>query len=150
MSFKEKMTWVYGVVTLAVGVAYLAVVGSMLDGTPVSEIDYQWWLLGAIGVSIAATIIGTIGVAIATAISAEITGEGSADDIDREDERDRGIDKRGELVGYYVTSVGVVAALALAMLREDQFWIANTLYVGCLLGALAGTIAKIVFYRRGF
>ena len=37
-----------------------------------------------------------------------------------------------------------------AVLRRDPFWIANVLYLGCLLGALAGTVAKLVFYRRGF
>ena len=71
-------------------------------------------------------------------------------DIDREDERDKNIDRRGELVGYYVSSVGVVAALVLAMLREDQFWIANALYLFLLIGSVVSSVAKIVLYRRGF
>jgi hypothetical protein len=150
MSFKEKMVWVGLVVTVGVGAAYFAVVGSMYDGGPVSEMDYQWWLMGAVGVTIAAMIVGAIVMAIGTAVAAEVTGQGSVKDINREDERDKSIDRRGELVGYYVSSLGVVAALALAMLRQDQFWIANVLYMGCLLGSLAGAVAKLVFYRRGF
>lgn len=150
MSFKEKMVWVAGVVTVIVGAVYFGVVGAMIEGTPVGEIDYKWWLVGAIGASIVGSIIGAIVMAIGTAIKAEVTGEGSVDDVDREDERDKNIDRRGELYGYYVSSAGVVAAVVLAVLREDQFWIANVLYLGCLLGALASTVAKLVFYRRGY
>ena len=150
MSFKEKMAWVCALVTVVVGAVYFAVVGARLDGGPVSEIDYQWSMIIAVGVTIVANIIGTIVMAIATAIRAEITGEGSAKDIDREDERDDGIDRRGELVGYYVSSVGVLAALVLAMLRQDQFWIANALYLFLLIGSVVSSVAKIVLYRRGF
>jgi hypothetical protein len=46
--------------------------------------------------------------------------------------------------------VGVVLALVLAMLRQDQFWIANALYLFFLIGSVASSVAKIVLYRRGF
>ncbi len=150
MTFKEKMAWVTAVVTVAVGAVYFGVVGAKLDGGPVSEIDYKWWLIGAVGVTIVSMIIGAIIMAIGTAIRAQITGEGSVKDIDRQDERDVGIDRRGELFGYYVSSVGVLAALVLAVLRQDQFWIANALYLFCLVGSVVGSVAKIVLYRRGF
>jgi hypothetical protein len=150
VSFKEKMTWVSGAVSVVVGAVYFGVVGARLDGGPVGEIDYKWWMIGAIGATIAASIVGAIVMAIATAIRAEITGEGSVDDIDREDERDKNIDRRGELFGYYVSSIGVLAALVLAWLRQDQFWIANALYLFCLVGAVVAAAAKIVLYRRGF
>jgi hypothetical protein len=150
MSFKEVTAWVGAAVTLVVGAVYFGIVGARLDGLPVSEIDYKWWMVGAVGVTIVATIITTIVMAIGTAIKVEITGQGSVKDIEREDERDVGIDRRGELVGYYVSSVGVVAALVLAMLRQDQFWIANALYLFMLLGSVVSSVAKIVFYRRGF
>ncbi len=150
MTFKEKMAWVSALVSVAVGAVYFAVVGARLNGGAVGEIDYKWWMIGAIGATIVASIIGTIVMAIGTAISAEIKGEGLVKDIDREDERDVGIDRRGELVGYYVSSVGVVVALALAMWRQDQFWIANALFLFLLIGSLASAAAKIVFYRRGY
>jgi hypothetical protein len=150
MSFKEVTAWVNAAVTLVAGVVYFAIVGARLDGGPVSEIDYKWWMIGAVGVTIVATIVGTIIMAIATAIKVEITGQGSVDEIEREDERDKNIDRRGELVGYYVSSVGVLAALVLAMWRQDQFWIANALYLFLLIGSVASASAKIVFYRRGF
>lgn len=150
MTFKQKMAWVSALATVAVGAAYFGIVGARLDGGPVSSVDYKWWMIGAVGVMVVSTIVGAIVVAIGTAIRAEITGEGSPKDIDREDERDKSIDRRGELVGYYVSSVGVVAALVLAILRIDQFWIANLLYLGLLVGSLASSVAKIAFYRRGF
>jgi hypothetical protein len=150
MTFKEKMAWVNAVVTFAIAVAYFTIVGRRLSGTSASDVAYQWPLIIAIIVSVGSTIVGTIVVSIASAIKAEITGEGSVKDIDRSDERDTGIDRRGELVGYYVCSAGVLAALILAMLREDQFWIANALYLFMLLGSLASSVAKVIFYRRGF
>jgi hypothetical protein len=150
MSFKEQLARVYGFVTLVVGVVYFGVVGARLDGVAVSSVDYKWWLIGAVGVTIVANIVGSIVMAIGTAIRAEITGEGSVKDIDREDERDKSIDRRGELVGYYVSSVGVVAAIALAMWRQDQFWIANALYLFMLVGSVAASAAKVVLYRRGY
>ena len=103
----------------------------------------------AVGATIVATIIGTIVMAIGTAIGAEITGRGSSKDIDRKDERDVGIDRRGELVGYYVLSVGVLGVLVLAMLRYDHFWIANALYLSFVVGAVVSSVAKIVALSQG-
>jgi hypothetical protein len=150
MTFKEKMAWVNMLATIAVGAVYFGVVGARLDGGPVSAIDYKWWMIGAVGVTIISTIIGTIVMAVGTAISAEIRGTGSVKDIDREDERDVGINRRGELMGYYVSSVGVLAALVLAILRQDQFWIANALYLFLVIGSVVSSAAKIALYRRGF
>jgi hypothetical protein len=150
MTFKEKMAWVNVVVFVAVAVAYFTIVGRRLDGGPVADVAYQWPLVIAIVVSIVSMVIGAIVVSIGTAIRAEITGEGSVKDIDRADERDTHIDRRGELMGYYVSSVGVLLALVLAMLRQDQFWIANVLYLFMLIASVVSSIAKIVIYRRGF
>lgn len=150
MSFKEKMAWVYALVSVAVGAVYFGVVGGKLGSGPVSAIDYKWWMIGAIGVTIGSTILGAIVMAIGTAISVEIKGTGSVKDIDREDERDVGIDRRGELAGYYVSCVGVLGALVLAILRQDQFWIAHALYLFMLIGSVVSSAAKIVLYRRGF
>ncbi|MBU1078875.1 MAG: hypothetical protein KKB59_00160, partial [Spirochaetes bacterium] len=72
------------------------------------------------------------------------------DDIDRRDERDDHINRRGELVGYYVSSAGALGALALAMLRYDQFWIANALYLAFAVGGIVSSVAKLIAYRRGF
>lgn len=150
MSFQEKFTWVSTVVTAAVAGVYYSIVLGQVRSVPVAEIAYQRPLLIAVGALVVLSIIGAILVAIVTAIAAQITGTGSVDEVGREDERDTEINRRGELVGYYVSSAGVLGVMALAMLRYDQFWIANALYLSFVIGGLVGSVAKLISYRRGF
>jgi hypothetical protein len=96
------------------------------------------------------TILGSIAMGIGSGISAEITEPGSGSDIGRTDERDVTIGRRGELVGYYVSSGGVVVAMALTMLEYPYFWIANVLYLSFVVAALVSATVKLVAYRRGF
>ncbi|TDB36788.1 MAG: hypothetical protein D9V44_09760 [Actinobacteria bacterium] len=154
MPFEEKVTWVNLLVSFAVPIAYASIVYGQLGATPVAEIAYQRTLVIAIVVSIVLTIVGSIlagvGSGIAIGIRKELTGEGSMDEVGRSDERDKDISRRGELIGYWVSSVGVIVALGLAMTRQDQFWIANSLYAGFVAASIASGIAKLVLYRRGF
>ncbi|KAF0209525.1 MAG: hypothetical protein FD171_250 [Actinobacteria bacterium] len=158
MAFEEKLTWVSAVVSTSVAAVYFSIILGEVRTVPAAEIAYQVPLLIAIGLLVVLTVIGAIVTAIVTAIgaavTAEITGEGSAedavDDLDRMDERDADINRRGELIGYYVTSAGAVGVMALAMLRYDQFWIANALYLSFVVGALVASVAKLIAYRRGF
>ena len=150
MPFKEKFTWISLVVFVVVPGAYLAVVARQVAGTPVDEIAYQLPMLVAIGVSIVLTIVGTIMMGIGTGIAIEISGEGSTDDIGRDDERDNDIEVRGRVAGSLAAAVGMLAALALAMLRYDQFWIANVLYLAFVASSVTAAIVKLLAYRRGF
>jgi hypothetical protein len=150
MPFKEKFTWISLVVFVVVPGVYLAQVLGQIGTTPVDEITYQLPMLAAVGVSIALTIAGTIVMGIGTGIAIEITGEGSVDDIGRDDERDKDIEVRGEVVGSYVMAVGMLGGLALAMLSYDQFWIANVLFLGFVASSVVSAIVKLVAYRRGF
>lgn len=154
MPFEEKATWVSAVVTAIVPAVYFVSVMGQVGRVPVAQIAYQRPLLIAIGVAVLLTIVGAIVTAIVTAIGSaittEITGEGSPDDVGRKDERDVSIDRRGELVGYYVSSGGVVGAMALTMLEYPHFWIANALYASFVVGSLTAAVVKLVAYRRGF
>jgi hypothetical protein len=150
MPFEEKMTWVAAVVTALVSAVYFWVVFSQLGEVPVAEIAYQPPLVIAVVASVVLTIVGAIVMAIGTAISAEVTGVGSVDDINRTDERDTTINRRGELIGYYVSSAGVVVVMGLTMLEYDYFWIANVLYASFVLGSLVSSSVKLAAYRRGF
>ncbi len=154
MSFEEKFTWVSAAVSALVAGVYYSFILGQLGTVPVAEIAYQKSLLIAIGALIILTIVGAIlmaiGTAIGAAVTAEITGSGSVDDIDLKDERDEHINQRGELIGYYVSSAGALGVLALAMLRYDQFWIANALYLTFVVGALVSAVVKLIAYRRGF
>ena len=96
---------------------YFATVLPQLSTTAAAQIAWQRPMLIAIGTSIVLTIIGSILTGIGTGISAEIRERGSAGDIGRKDERDVDIHRRGELAGYYVSSVGVVGVLVLTMLE---------------------------------
>ena len=152
MPWEEKVTWVNAVVAAVVPAIYFTIILGQLGDTPVAEIGYERLLLISVGASIALTIIGAILAGIGTGISAEIRKEGSSDEIDisRSDERDKQIARRGDLMGYYVSSAGVVGVLALTMLEFEHFWIANALYGSFVVGALVSSAVKLAIYRRGF
>ena len=150
MPFEEKLTWVNLVVGVIVPVAYVAVMLGRLGETSAAEISYQWPLLIAIGASIVLTIIGSIAMGIGTGISAELRGRSASGEIDRKDERDKQISRHGDLVGYYVSSGGVVGVLALTMLEYEYFWIASALYLSFAVGTVVASAVKIASYHRGF
>lgn len=150
MSFEEKLTWVNTTVTIVVTAVYAWTVAGRMAGTPVAEVAYQVPMIVAVGAIIVMTIVGTILMSIGAAISDEITGGGALKEIDRRDERDENINRRGELIGYYILSAGALGVLALAMLRFDPFWIANALFLSLMLGGTAASVAKLVVYRRGY
>lgn len=150
MSFEEKVTWVNAVVTVLAVSWYAWTVGGRLGAVPVAEIAYQRPLLVAVGAMIVLTIAGTIAMAIGTAIRAEVTGEGSVDDIDRKDERDARIEARGDRVAFYLSSGLMVGVLAMAMLEWPHFWIANGVFAAFVAGGLTSSAVKLVAYRRGF
>ena len=149
MPFEEKMSWVSMVVTVVVAGLYFATVLGEVGDVPAADIAYQRSLLIAIGASIVLMIIGAIAMAVGTAVSAEVTGEGSVDDIDRKDERDVRISGRGDVVAFYATSAGALGALVLVMLEYEYFWIANALYLTFVVAALVSDGVKIHAYRWG-
>lgn len=150
MTFEEKLAWISIVVSVAVPAAYFVTVLGPLGEVPVADIPYQRPMLIAFGVSVLLTIVGAILMAIGTSISSELSGDGSAKDIDRKDERDKHIGRRGDVVGFYVVSVGALGVMALTMLEVDYFWIANALYLSFIAASLTSEVVKIVAYRRGF
>lgn len=150
MSQEERTTWVSGVVTLLVAIWYAWTAFTMFGQAPVEEIAYQRPLLIAVGAMIVLNIVGAIVLAIGTAIKAEVTGEGSADDIDRKDERDAHIEARGDRVAFYVVTALTVGVLAMAMLEMPYFWIANGAFAALVVSGLVSAVVKLVAYRRGF
>lgn len=150
MAFDEKVAWVSLVVGVVVPGAYLWVVLGDLSETSAADIAYQQPLLVAVGVTIVSIVVGAIATAIATAVESEVTGSGSIDEIDRTDERDVSLRRRGDLVGFYVGSVGFVAALGLTMLEADYFWIATALYLAFVVASVVSSAVTIAGYRRGY
>ncbi len=63
--------------------------------------------------------------------------------------RDKEIDRFGEFATRWFLITGAVAALFMAMAEWDYFWIANVIYLGFALSAIASSVLKLVAYRRG-
>ncbi len=150
MPFEEKMTWVSVVVTVLVPVWYFLTVLGRLQSTTAAEIAWQRPMITAIVATVVLSIIGAIVMAIGTSVSAEIRGRKPADDIDRKDERDKTIGRRGDLIGYYVASAGMVGVLVLTMLEYEYFWIASALYLSFVVATVVSSVVKLVAYHRGF
>jgi hypothetical protein len=150
MPFEEKISWVNAVVMAIVPVAYFVVMLGRLGDTSAADISYQRPLLIAIGISIVLTIVGSILAGIGTGISAELRGRSASAEIDRKDERDKQISRHGDLIGFSVSSAGMVGVLALTMLEYEYFWIASALYLSFVVGTLVASAVKIASYHRGF
>ena len=138
MSYEEKGTWVYLVASAGAYAIYLAIVLGRVLGTPVAEVPYVSLLLWTTGASIVASIAGRILIQTAR-----------PSDSRRSDVRDKEISRFGEHASRWFVVAGAGAALFMAMARWDYFWIANVLYLGFVLWAIAGSVLKLLAYRRG-
>ena len=138
MSYEEKGTWVYLVASAGAYAVYLAIILGRLLRSPAAEVPYVSVLLWTAGASIAASILGRVLVETA-----------SPSDSRRGDVRDKEIYRFGEYASRWFLVAGAAAALFMAMARWDYFWIANIIYLGFVLWAVAGSVLKLVAYRRG-
>jgi drug/metabolite transporter (DMT)-like permease len=138
MAFGEKHWWIYAVIVVVVPGIYFVNLLGQVSTTVVTEIEYQRPLLTAVGAAIVLAIVANIVLGIASPTKAA-----------KRDVRDADISRLGEYVGGVVFAVGMVLPFALAMTEADHFWIANSMYLACVLSALAGTTVKLVAYRRG-
>lgn len=133
MTTEEKNTWVYAGLAVIIPIVYAVIVFSQLATVPASEVAYVVPLISAIGAAIVLAIVGSIAIG-----------------ANRRDERDAHITRRGELVGYYVLSAGIIGVLALVVTGQPSFWIANSIYAAFVVSAIASSAVKLVAYRRGF
>ena len=150
MPFEEKMTWVSLVVAVAVPIWYFATMIGRLQNTAAADVAFQKPLIIAIVASVVLTVVGAILMSLGTSVSAVARGRKPEDEIDRKDERDKTISRRGDLVGYYVASAGMVGVLVLTMLEADYFWIAGALYLSFVVATVVSSVVKLVAYHRGF
>ena len=138
MTYEEKGAWVYLVAIVVTFGGYVAVLLARAGGGPVAGVAYVAPLLWSIGISIALTIVGSIFVEVVR-----------PSDSTTADVRDKEIRRSGDYVTGMVVSVGVLLPLGLAMAQAEHFWIANAIYAVSALGAVAGTLVRLVAYRRG-
>jgi hypothetical protein len=138
MSYEEKGTWVYLVTSAGSYAVYLVIILGRVLRTPVAEVPYAAVLLWTVGVSIVASTVGRT-----------IVETVRPSDSRRSDVRDKEIYRFGEYASRWFVIAGAGAALVMAMLKVDYFWIANVIYLGFTLWAVAGSALKLVAYRRG-
>jgi hypothetical protein len=138
VSYEEKGTWVYLVTSAGAYAVYLAIILGRVAGNPVADVPYVAVLLWTAGASIVASIAGRTMVETI-----------SPSDSRRGDVRDRDVSRSGEYASRWFLVAGAAAALVMAMAKADYFWIANVIYLGFVLWAVAGSVLKLVAYRRG-
>lgn len=138
MSYEEKGTWVYLVVTVATYVGYLVVVLGRADGGPLTEVGYVAPMLWAVGISILLVALGRPAFEVLR-----------PSETYRADIRDKDINREGEFIGFYVLSGLIGGVLVLTMLEVDHFWLANAIYLAFVVNAVTSSVVKLVAYRRG-
>ena len=140
VSAQEKNAWILGIVAV---VGYSVYAGLLLGSGagPLPERAYAPIMLWTIAGGIVAGIVVNILIGIVSGMFRRDAG--------RIDQRDRQIARFGDYAGQSFVILGAVSALLLAIAEADHFWIANVIYLGFVLSAVLGSIAKIVGYRRG-
>jgi hypothetical protein len=138
VSYEEKGTWVYLVTSAGAYAVYLAIVLGHVAHTPVAQVSYVPVLLWTCGASIVASIGGRV-----------VFETARPSDSRRSDVRDKEIYRLGEHASRWFIVAGAAAGLGMAMARWEYFWIANAIYLGFVLWAVAGSVVKIAAYRRG-
>ena len=138
MSYDGKGTWVYLVASAGAYAVYLAIMAGRLASTPVAEVPYLTALLWTAGASIVASIVGRT-----------LVETVSPSDSRRGDVRDRDVNRAGEYASRWFLVAGAAAGLVMTVAKVDYFWIANVIYLGFVLWAVAGSALKLIAYRRG-
>lgn len=141
MASEERSSWVMVVVAVTAYATYLSLILGGGAALPIAPADYGWQLLWTILGAIVVAVLAEIGLAIVDGVRGDRTG--------RRDERDRRIHQLGEYTGQAFVVIGALAAMILAILEVDAFWIANAVYLAFVLSAVLGSITKIALYRGG-
>jgi hypothetical protein len=138
MSYEEKGIWVYLVTSAGAYAVYLAIMAGRLQNTPVAQVPYASVLLWA-----------TLASAVASVLGRTLVETVSPSDSRRSDVRDKEIYRFGEYASRWFIVAGAAAGFFMALAKVDYFWIANVIYLGFVLWAVAGSAVKLVAYRRG-
>lgn len=139
MAFLEKSNWVVLVVGVPTLLLYLAFVLPQVLGKPIAEVSW-----------VEPMILAIVGFVVANVLGNVVAAAANPGEADKNDERDREIDRVGERVGNWLIVAGAITALILAMTRADHFWIANAIFLGGIAGALLSSVTKIAAYHGSF
>lgn len=138
MAWDEKRAWVYLFCVVATTLAYAGYLAAQSTGD-ITAVPYGWPLLVAIVLSVVLTVVLSVGAAVTDPEQAA-----------RSDERDEAIGQWSDLMGSHVTAALMMGVLAAVVAEWDHFWIGNGIYGAFVVGTIAGTLLKLIRYRRGF
>ena len=134
MTHQEKRAWILLVTSVVSYIVYAVVIVGRARGRQLPDVAY------------ATTMLWTIGAAIAASIVVDIVTSGPRRSR-LTDVRDRQIGRLGDYIGQSFVIIGATAGMLMAMAGWHRFWIANVIYLGFVLSAVLGSIAKIGMYR---
>ncbi len=139
MTFMEKSNWVVLIVAMPTLLVYLALVVPQVLSMPIAEVSWVQPMILAIVGFIVANVLGNV-----------VAAASNPAEADKEDQRDREIGHFGQRVGSWLVIAGSSTALVLAMTKADDFWIANSIYLGGMAASLVSSAAKVGAYRGSF
>ena len=129
MSFSEKSAWVLILVTLLVGFYYVTGLAEAGGITAPGRV------LSAIIIFVILATIIHIGVALLNPKASDTT-----------DERDREIERKGEVAGSVTLGMFMLFILAFAAISQ-QWHIANVAFIGLLASELVKSLWQVALYR---
>lgn len=137
MTHEQKRAWIRLVVAVVAYAAYAVVIVGRAGGRPLPDVPYVATLLWSVGAAIATSIVVEIAIGVTNPKASRVV-----------DERDREIGRLGEHVAQSFVVIGAVAAMIMAMVEWDTFWIANVIYLCFVLSAILGGTTKVILYSR--
>ena len=138
MSLEARIAVWQFITAVATYAVYLWLLFDRAGDGPLADTPYGDLVAWTIGGGLVITIIGSIALGIAAGRSGR-----------RSDMRDKQIGRIADAVGASFVTIGGVAALILAILEVDHFWIGNVIYLAFLLSGLLSSAVRIAMHRFG-
>jgi len=164
MSYQEKRTITSILSGILILAAYLLYAFNPERLSRLAANDLKSWaitMLVFIGIGVVATIIIQIVfhilLSISIAIQAKIQDQECDDkEIEKsinseivEDERDKMIELKSNRVGFFLSGLGFIGALASLAMNYSPVVMLNILFITFSLGSVSEGIAQLVYYRKG-
>jgi DMSO/TMAO reductase YedYZ heme-binding membrane subunit len=149
MSFLHKNIYAYLFSTVLVFGVYFWRMAVMYQDGRFDGADATSLLGQSVLILIAVTILLTLvsSIVFNNLLAIKMCDHGSSYVID---ERDRQIELRGMRISEIVTGIGFMLAMAALALGQEPFLVFNIIVFGFASASVAGGVAKLFLYRRGF
>lgn len=164
MSYQEKRTITSIITGAIVLVAYSIEAFGLYQSGLVAASDLKIWaitMLKYIGIGVVAAIVIQIVFHILFSVSIAVTetireGKAAEKEIGKriesemvEDERDKLIGLKSNMVGFILAGIGFVAGLISLALESSPVVMLNIMFVAFSAGTLVEGFAQIYYYRKG-